>query len=380
MAGQIRRRGDRTWLVRVYLGRDPATGSRKWLSKTVHGTRKDAESLLRRLLTDKDLGNLSVPSSATLSEFVDRWLADVRLRVRPATARWYEKVLRTRVLPSLGHKRLREITPLDVQRLCDGLLKQGLSATVTRHAYTCLRMVLRQAVKWSILPRAPTDATRPPRLSHREVRVMTPEQARQFVVAAGEDRYWALWWLLLETGMRPSEALALRWEDVDLDRRVVYVRRSLVRTGPGYRFEEPKTQKAKRHIPISEGLARALRKQQDRVAELRRRAEDLWENLDLVFPSEAGTPLSLNNLAARHFKRVLEQAGLPRDFRIYDLRHSSATLLLLADEHPKVVAERLGHATVNMTLNTYSHLLPSLQRRATEKLARMLEGGGAEKI
>ncbi len=373
MAGQIRRRGDRTWLVRVYLGRDPATGSRRWLSKTVHGTRRDAETLLHRLLRDRDLGTLTVPSGVTLAEFVERWLEDAAQRVRSQTLHWYASRLRRWVLPALGHRRLRDLTPLDLQELYRGLRSRGLSPTVVRHVHTCLRAVLRQAVKWSVLPADPTSQVKPPRLERREVRVLSPQEARRFLEAAREDPAWPLWLLLLETGMRPSEALALRWEDVDLEARVVRVRRSLVRVGRTFRFEEPKTPKARRSIPISEALARELDGHRQRVQDMRDRAGELWEDLDLVFPSEVGRPLRLENLRGRNFARILSRAGIS-GLRIYDLRHTSASLLLLAQEHPKVVAERLGHATVQMTLDTYSHLLPTLQRFATQRISEMLQG------
>ena len=128
MAGQIRKRGERTWLVRVYLGRDPATGKRKWLSRTVHGTRRDAAAVLNGLLRDRDMGRLTIPSGMPLGEFVKKWLADVRARVRPRTATGYEDVLRRWVLPLLGSRRLRDITPLDIQLVCQGLLERGVPA------------------------------------------------------------------------------------------------------------------------------------------------------------------------------------------------------------------------------------------------------------
>ncbi|MCS7235321.1 MAG: site-specific integrase, partial [Armatimonadota bacterium] len=230
MAGQVRKRGERKWLVRVYLGRDPATGSRKWLSRTVYGTRREAEAVLHGLLRDRSLGQLTVPSEVRLSEFVGRWLEDARQRVRPRTLEWYEKTLRRWVLPGLGGLRLREITPLHVHRLYQGLQERGLGRSLPA-VHACLRAVLRQAVKWSMLALDPTSRVRPPRPGRRPFRVLTPEEARRFLEAAREDSAWPLWWLLLETGMRPSEALALRWEDVDLERRVIRVRRSLVYVG-----------------------------------------------------------------------------------------------------------------------------------------------------
>lgn len=330
------------------------------------------------MLRERDLGRLTVPSGITLSELTQRWLEEASRRVRTKTLDWYGATLRRWVLPALGDRRLRDISPLDIHQLYQGLLARGLSRTSVRAVHTCLRAVLRQAVRWSMLPADPTARVKPPRDERREVRVLTPEEARRFLAAAREDRAWPLWWVLLETGMRPSEALALRWEDVDFSRRVIRVQRSLVRAGGRVRFEEPKTRQARRSVPISDGLAQELMRHRGKVDHLRSEAGELWTDLDLVFPTEVGTPMSLDNLRGRSFYRILERAGIPRGFRIYDLRHSSATLLLLADEHPKVVAERLGHATVHMTLNTYSHLLPTLQRRATERIARLLEAAGED--
>jgi integrase len=155
---------------------------------------------------------------------------------------------------------------------------------------------------------------------------------------------------------------------------VRYVRRSLSRVGARWRFEEPKTARARRSVPLSAQLVSALRHHRRAVLKQRLRAGSEWQELGLVFCSEVGTPVDLSNLRNRSFKRILRRAGLPADLRPYDLRHSAATLLLLAGEHPKVVSERLGHSTVALTLDTYSHALPTLQQQATEKIASVLYG------
>jgi integrase len=376
VAGQIRKRGERTWLVRVYLGRDPATGKRRWLSRTVHGTKKDAEALLHRLLRDKDLGTLTLPSSMPLAEYLERWLEDsARHRVRPSTLAGYREQLARYVYPVLGARRLCDLSPLDIQVLFQHMTARGLAPSTVRRVHARLKTALRVAVRMGLLPSNPLDRVDPVRVPRREMRVLSPQEARRFLDAAPEDRFGVLWWLLLETGLRPSEALALKWEDLDLERGVLYVRRSLSWVGGRWRFEEPKTARARRSVPLSAQLVSALRHHRRAVLEQRLRAGSEWQELGLVFCSEVGTPVDLSNLRNRSFKRILRRAGLPADLRPYDLRHSAATLLLLAGEHPKVVSERLGHSTVALTLDTYSHALPTLQQQATEKIASVLYGG-----
>lgn len=179
--------------------------------------------------------------------------------------------------------------------------------------------------------------------------------------------------LLLTTGLRPSEALALKWTDLDFTKGkgTLSVRRTVTRRkGGGWTFEEPKTPKSRRHMEIPGSLTELL-------VELR--AEQPQNELDLVFPSENGQPLMEGNLARRNFKRVLKQAGLPESLRLYDLRHTCATLLLLASVHPKVVSERLGHSSIRETLDTYSHVLPSMQKHASDALENMLFGSEERK-
>jgi integrase len=176
--------------------------------------------------------------------------------------------------------------------------------------------------------------------------------------------------------MRPEEYLGLQWKDVDLVHGVVIVRRALVwrSTGGGWYFGEPKTARSRRHIPLPASTLRALTEYRRQQSAERLKAGAAYQQNDLVFATPEGGPLAPRNLKRRHFRPILKRAKLPLDFRLYDLRHSCATLLLAAGEHPKVVSERLGHASVTLTLDVYSHVLPTMQEAASKKLENLLYG------
>ena len=178
----------------------------------------------------------------------------------------------------------------------------------------------------------------------------------------------------LESGARPNEYLALRWADVNFARQRIAIRRSLVwPKGGGFKITEPKTPRSRRSIPLSASTMTELRNHKRNQAEERLKLGSKYKNQDIVFAAESGTPLLWRNLTRRHFKPLLKKAGLP-DVRLYDLRHTCATLLLSAGENPKVVSERLGHASIVLTLDTYSHVLPTMQEAATSKLESLIYG------
>ena len=177
--------------------------------------------------------------------------------------------------------------------------------------------------------------------------------------------------LMLETGMRPEEYLGLQWVDIDFERRTVAIQRELVWHKKLWTFEKPKTARSRRTISLPATLLHRLHEHKRTQAEARLKAGPDWQANGLVFCSETGSPLSIPNLTYRYYRPTLKKAELPQ-IRLYDLRHTCATLLLIAEENPKVVSERLGHSTILLTLDTYSHVLPTMQRQATAKLERML--------
>lgn len=371
MAGQIIKRGDRTWLVRVFVGRD-GQGKRRYLNKTIKGGKKDAEAYLSKTLTEISTETFIEPSTLTLDEFLDNWLeVAARPRVSQRTADGYADLLQRYIRGPLGHKRLNKLQPLDIQRVYGAMLARGLSARVIRHTHSVLHNALKQAVKWGMITRNPSDLVELPKVPHKERRVLSPDEAVRFLAATHTSLHGLVFEFALLTGMRPEEYLALKWADIDFERSTSTVRRALVRHKGSWSFQETKTARSRRTIFLPAQLLHRLAAHKRQQAAQRLQLGSLWQSFDLVFCSETGTPLSIPNLTYRYFRPILEKAELPR-LRLYDLRHSCATLLLIAEENPKVVSERLGHSTIVLTLDTYSHVLPTMQQNATAKLEKLL--------
>ncbi|MDQ3257322.1 MAG: site-specific integrase [Acidobacteriota bacterium] len=210
-------------------------------------------------------------------------------------------------------------------------------------------------------------------VQHTERRVLSPEEAQAFLKVCDEMPRGLIFEFALLSGMRPEEYLALKWSDLDLERGTAQVRRALVRHNNSWTFEEPKTKKSRRTITLPQQLLKKLAAHKREQNEWRLKLGCEWQAYDLIFCGEKGNPHSVPNLTYRYFRPILKQAGIPQ-IRLYDLRHSCATLLLIAEENPKVVSERLGHSTVVLTLDTYSHVLPTMQEKATARLEKMLYG------
>ncbi len=380
MAGQIIKKGDNRYLVRVYQGRD-TNGKRRYFSRQIKGTRRDAQKLLTATLRDMDTGTFVEPTKLTVKEYLERWLKDAaRPRVSRRTANGYAGIVERYILPSLGLQRLDKLQPLDIQKAYGDMLSRGLSARVVRHAHAVLHNALKQAVKWGILSRNPSDLVELPKVPHVERRVLSVEEAVRFIEAADMMPHGLIFVFALLSGMRPEEYLGLQWADVDLERKAAQVKRALVWHKRSWSFEEPKTARSRRTVSLPRPLVEKLKAHRRAQAEQRLKLGSSWGALDLVFCSETGSPLQIPNITYRYFRPILERAELPR-IRLYDLRHSCATLLLMADEHPKVVSERLGHSTIVLTLDTYSHVLPTMQQQATARLESLLyDENGTPKI
>ena len=364
MAGQIVPRGKGVFTVRVFIGRD-ANGKRDYRNQTVKGSKKDAQALLNKLLREKDMGTLTESSRMSLNDYLDHWLETaIKPRVRTRTYEDYKGIARRYIRAPLGDKMLTQITPVNLQKVYSDLSGRGLAPRTVRYCHTVLHNALGQAVKWRMIPQNPALYVDLPRKQHREMHAMTEAEAGRFLAAAASEENHALFALLLTTGLRPSEALGLKWSDFDPRNKTLSVARVVTHpVGGGWAFEAPKTAKSRRSFEVPGGLAPIL-------AEHRTKPSENPHNL--IFPNLNGDPLHIQNVSRVVYKRILRRAGLAESFRLYDLRHTCATLLLLAGVHPKVVSDRLGHSSISETMDTYSHVIPGMQREASDKLDTML--------
>jgi len=377
-SGNIKKKREGLYLVSIFLGRD-ANGKRRYVAKQIRGTLKDAQKYLNGALSDKDKGVFVEPSALTVNDYLNKWLeAAARPRVSRRTADSYAGLLERYIRGPLGLGRLDKLQPLDIQRVYGEMQARGLSARVVRHTHSALHNALKQACKWGLLPRNPSDLVELPKVPHKEQRVLSPDEAASFLEAADVMPHGLIFEFALLTGMRPEEYLALKWSDVDMTSGAAQIKRALVRHKKSWSFEEPKTARSRRTIFLPAPLLNKLAVHKRQQAEARLQAGASWHAHDLVFCSEEGTPLSIPNLTYRYFRPILEKAELPR-IRLYDLRHTCATLLLMAEENPKVVSERLGHSTIVLTLDTYSHVLPTMQQQATARLEKMLYSNRSSK-
>lgn len=347
--GQLIPRGDRKFLVRVYLYRD-AAGKRVYRSETVEGTVSQAKQRLASMLTKADSGSLVASTRETVRDYLAWWLeACHKPTVAESSFRTTEQRIRLYVLPYVGHYQVQKLTPSIVQGAYAALNEQ-VEAQMVVHAHRALSQALRKAVKLGRISRNPCDDADLPRVARTEMRTLTPAQVYLFLEGTADHSLSALWHLLFLAGLRPSEALALRWSDiVDGSARIQRTLRHGV--GNTWYIDEPKTEKSRRTVPLTETTLAALQRHQRKTAGI---------GDALLFASPMST-------VSHAFKAALVRLELPC-IRLYDTRHTHATLLLGAGENLKVVSERLGHSTIALTGNTYSHVTPTMQAGAVLKL------------
>jgi integrase len=362
--GSIYPRGDGRWVSYIRM----PDGRKKFFSGR---TREVVKERLAEAQRQAHAGRLVMGRDQTVAQYLERWLAEaVRHSVRPKTYENYDLCVR-RLLPHLGRVRLRALAPEHIQHALGELLDRRLAARTVRQVHMVLRCSLKQAVLWRLIASNPSDAVKAPRAERKEMRTLSEEEVRRLLAVTAGTRHHSLWVFLVTTGVRLGEALALRWADIDLLEGHANIRRALQRQrGAGMVFVEPKSSRGRRTVPFPPETLKALEAHRRDLDRERQQAAKLWQENDLVFPSPDGRPRDMTYLSFT-FHRGLRRAGLPR-LRIHDLRHTAATHLLTKHVHPKVVQDLLGHSTIAITLDTYSHVMPALAKEASVYMSSLI--------
>lgn len=379
--GSIRQKAPGRWLIGASTGYDPLTGRRKRVYRAVRGTKRDAQRELTTLLAEIDKGTVVDPERITFAEYIEQWLAHMRHRIRTTTFDRYESYVRCHMLPALGQMQLSKIRPMHIQELESRALKRGrkdgkggLSAQSVLHLHRVLHGALAQAVRWQLLAANPAAAVQPPRIGRPKIHVPDPEAVERIVLASEDTSLYIPVVLAVATGMRRGEILGLRWRAVDLDQGLVRVVSTLQRHRHGVDIGEPKTQRGRRTIVLPSFAIEVLRRHRKAQAAKRLRLGEVWRDEDFVATNGVGGPMDPGEVT-RGFKRLARSAGA-EGVRFHDLRHAYATMLLARGVHPKIASEALGHSTVGITLDTYSHVLPTMQAEAAAAIQTALGGLG----
>jgi len=340
--------------------------------KAIYGRdRGDVQAKLDEARHNLRRGLLVAGPKVTTGQWLERWLRDVaKPLVRPSTFRRYKDITEQHIAPSLGRIPLERLTPADVRQLLNAKLGAGLAPRTVHHVRSVLRTALHQAERDGLIQRNAAALVESPRVEGKEMQSFTPEQARAFQQGIKADPEQALYLVALDSGLRQGEVLGLRWQDVDLDQGAFSLAHALQRVEGRLVLVELKTRKSKRTVKLGVVAAKALRDHRAWQVREQLRLGPLWIDHGLVFTGDHGLPLDGTALTKR-FQALLARVGLPR-MRFHDLRHSSATLLMSQHVPARVVMERLGHSTINLTLNTYSHVIQALNQEAADAMDRVL--------
>jgi len=378
MRGHIRKRGKASWAIVIDLPRDQM-GKRHQRWCTVRGTKRDAEAKLRELLNSADKGVHIKPQRLKLADYLRDWLNGyVKTNCSQRTLDSYETIINRHLTSNLGHVTLTQLEPSAIQQYYSQTLaagrvdgKGGLSPRTVLHIHRVLYESLNYAVRQGFLIRNVAELVDPPKAKKPLMKTLTPEEVARLLNAARSTVYYPIIYTAVSTGLRQGELLGLMWHDLDLELATLSISRVLYKRKGVCQFKELKSEHSRRRLDLSPALCLFLRQYRSgKEMESLLLGRTLTEN-DLVFANADGTSMDPGTLT-HNFTKIARKAGLS-GVRFHDLRHTFASLMLLGGVHPKIVSEMLGHSSVAFTLDTYSHVIPTLQQAAMKRLDEMLE-------
>jgi integrase len=364
--GSIYREKDGSWRAALSLSPEEGGGRRYFRG----ATRQEVQQKLAAARRAQEDGLPQVTGRQTVEHYLASWLEAIKPTIEYSAWKRHGEFVRLHIAPAIGTLRLTALTPQHVQALYSDRLATGLSSSTVHHLHATLHKALKDAERLRLVARNVTTLVNVPRMAESEIRPLTREEARILLDVASSERLYAMYALSLATGLRQSELLGLQWPELDLDQSLARVRWQLKREDGHWVWKQPKTRRSRRQIALSPSTVAALRAHQSAQQLERAHAGPAWEDHELVFCTRLGRPLSARNIY-RAFQGLLKKARLPQ-IRFHDLRHTAATLLLAGRVNPKVVSEMLGHSTVAITLDIYSHVLPDMQQDAAATLEQLL--------
>lgn len=337
-------------------------------------TKKEAEAAMIEAQNALNKGTYVEPSKTLYADFMKNWLKDKETTVKKSTLETYAYLVNSFIIPHLGQTELSKITPRQIQTLYNDLKTSNrLSDENIRKIHTIINESLNKAFKWEMIVRNPATLVEAPKVAKKEIEVWNEEEIHRFLSFAKGSRYYAAFLLALTTGMRQGEILGLRWKDIDEENRTISVVQTLSHKGKILSVGA-KTASGNRQISIDEVTLNQLLPLKLKYKEEKMANRPIYQDHDLVIRTSIGTPVSPRNLL-RSFYSIIEKAQVKK-IRFHDLRHTHASLMLKQGVNPKIVAERLGHANVKITLDTYSHLLPNLQKETADEFGKMFYSNG----
>lgn len=365
MKGKVFKRG-KTWSYVVDLPSDQDTGKRIQKKKGGFPTQKEADKALVALLSSVHKGEYVSENNMTIAAFLEIWLKEYALQKYKATVYDVEEsIINSRIIPGIGRQKLQQIKPLTVNKFYNGLLEK-YSPDYVRHIHAILRKAFRQAVKWEMIVSNPLDKVEAPKLRRKEMKTWSMEQCLHFLDTAEGHVHQIVYSLAIHTGMRKGEVLGLRWGDIDWEGKSLMIQQTVNWTpSKGIIIQDTKTSSSARRIPIGDMLITDLKHRQQ-IIELDKQniGVDNYKDHDLVCCYANGEPIKPRRVTET-FAFLTGKSELPK-IRFHDLRHSHASMLLNNGINAKIGAERLGHSSVQIYLDRYSHLLPDMQRDAAD--------------
>ena len=362
--GQIKKDGS-TWYYVAELGIDPLTGKRKRKKKRGFKTKRDAEKALALIESEVIKGTYFEPFHITFEEHLNEWFKIKRTTINTQTAEVYQGYMKNRIIPVLGDTQLSKLTPVLLQSYVNNLVEEGLASATIRKLRNIIKSSLDHAVNMELLPANPIVKIQLPKAKKKEVAVWEVPEIHAFLKVAIEDRLYPAFHLAITTGMRRGEILGLRWEDINFEKRILYVRQTLSRDGKHF-LNGAKTDAGERRIKLANETIAMLKKQKRIIAKEKLACGPEYHDHDLVVCTSKGTPVIPSNLK-RTYQRLIKEADVPL-IRFHDLRHTHATMLLAQGVHAKVISERLGHSNIKTTIDIYSHILPDMQEEAANQV------------